>query len=169
MTYHQIMPAYLDFISVFGIKVDNGRQEVGGRNLRFTGFQTRNAMCNKRLALANLGRSGRAYELCYNLKTAALANEGKWSVRQAAFYHQFDVETGASLWISTKARLTDLKERIENLTGAKGLPDDKSYADATASFRSSLAVHLLYCHWSSGGWRDYIEFLDNKIESIVSI
>lgn len=166
------MPAYLDLLSAFGESSDEGHKEIGARGLRMTSFQTRNATCRKVQSLASNGRSGRAYEMCYNLKVAARTDDSgnrEWSVRQAAFYHQFDVEHGAALWISTKARLVDIKTAIERLTGPQGLPEDKRYSSVEDAFRSSLAVHIVYCHWALGDWRHYVQHLDDKIEDIVSV
>ncbi|KAK3325923.1 hypothetical protein B0H66DRAFT_600057 [Apodospora peruviana] len=96
----------------------------------------------------------------------------RWSIRQAVFHHQFDVEQGTTLWILTSARNV-LQRRIEQLTGqtnsngtqspmtqqlvgiAQGAakedkdadlleaePSDRDFSTPEASFRASLSVHL---------------------------
>ncbi|KAJ9656960.1 hypothetical protein H2201_008363 [Coniosporium apollinis] len=100
-----------------------------------------------------------------NLDGVAELKRRTWSIRQAAFHHQFDVEEGTTLWISTKGGLDDLKERVESLTGPNGRLEDRSFGTTAECFRSSLAVHLMYCHWSTEGWRWYIEFLEDAIET----
>ena len=167
-THHQVMPQYLQFISVFGVKSEPNEMAFSGRDLRFCGFQVQNAACRNMAAIRDLGRSERRFQMCYNLKTVAEKSKDIWSIRQAAFHHQFDIETGNALWISTKGGLDDIKKRVESLTGSSGKPEDRSFGDVFECFRSSLAVHLMYCHWSTEGWRWYIEYLERRIEQEVS-
>ena len=172
------MPSYLDFISVFGLRVETKNKRFSGRALRFTGFQHVNASCLKLPSLISHGRSGRTFGLCYNLKRVAeVSNDSgsspargrtQWSVQQAAFHHQFDVESGNTLWITTVGDYEDLKRKIEDLTGSRGALVDRSYGSVIECLRSSLAVHLVYAHWSIGGWRWYVEHLEDEIEGIVS-
>ena len=170
MTYHQVMPAYLDFILVFGAQSEP-------RDLRFSGFreQTMISSHTRGLQIPRLGRSGRQYQLCYNLKSVALKTEdpedlalNEWSIRQAAFHHQFDVEEGTSLWIVTKGN-EDLLERFTELTGKGGRPEDKSFGTAGQCFRSSLATHLLFCHWSTEDWRFHILWVETVIENATAM
>lgn len=167
-THHQVMPQYLQFISVFGVKSESNEMAFSGRDLRFSGFQVQNAACRKMTAIDDIGRSGTYFQMCYNLKNVAEKSKDIWSIRQAAFHHQFDIGTGNALWISTKGGLDDIKKRVESLTGASGKPEDRSFGDVFECFRSSLAVHLMYCHWSTEGWRWYIEYLERRIEQEVS-
>lgn len=178
LTFHQVMPSYLDFISVFGLRVESKNKRFSGRALRFTGFQHVNASCLKISSLSTHGRSGRIFGLCYNLKRVSdVSNDcgpspsrgqPQWSVQQAAFHHQFDVETGNALWITTVGDYQDIKKKIADLTGSTSLPADRSYGNVVECLRSALAVHLVYAHWSTSGWRWYVEYLEDKIEEIVS-
>jgi hypothetical protein len=172
------MPSYLDFISVFGLRVETKNKRFSGRALRFTGFQHVNASCLRLSGLSSHGRSGRSFGLCYNFKRVSeVSNDSEpspargqpqWSIQQAAFHHQFDVETGNALWITTVGDYDDIKKKIEDLTGSTGSPVDRSYGSVIECLRSSLAVHLAYAHWSIGGWRWYVEHLEDEIEEIVS-
>jgi hypothetical protein len=168
LTFHQVMPVYLDFMSVFGAQSEP-------RDLRFGGFRKQTTLADppRGPAVPKLGRSGRQYQLCYNLKSVALKSKDKtnikfneWSIRQAAIHHQFDIVEGTTLWIVTKGNL-DLQERFKELTGKGGRPEDKSFGTLEQCFRSSLAAHLLYCHWSTEDWRGYILWLENVIEEEV--
>jgi hypothetical protein len=162
------MPVYLDFILVFGAQSDP-------TDLRYSGFREQVLIKHPARGprVPELGRSGRTYQLCYNLKGASLKNEhadnrklDEWSIRQAAIHHQFDVETGCTLWIVTKGRI-DLQQRYKDLTGPNGLPEDKSFDTLGSCFRASLATHLLFCHWSTEDWRWYIRWLEKVIEAEV--
>lgn len=165
LSYHQVMPSYLDFVSVFG-------SQALPRDLRFSGFREQMLLSNppRGPAAPALGRSGRQFQLCYNLKAVACLSDAKttpsrkeWSIRQAAFHHQFDVEEGTTLWIVTKGNL-DIKDRIQEMTGKDGRQEDRAFETREECFRSSLAVHLLYCHWSTEEWRWYIQWLEDVID-----
>jgi hypothetical protein len=171
LTYHQVMPAYLDFLSVFGSQ-DNPR------DLRYSGFREQTFITRGTVprgpAVPVLGRSGRQYQLCYNLKAVASTSlpntpvkNKTWSIRQAAFHHQFDVELGTSLWIVTKGNL-QIRDRIEEMTGQKGRLEDRNVQTLHDCFKFSLKVHLLCCNWSTEEWRWYIQWLEEVIDEDVS-
>jgi len=169
LTHHQVMPAYLDFISVFGAQSEP-------HDLRFSSFREQTTLTDpsRSRAVPGLGRSGRQYQLCYNLKCVMLKSEDKtkfllneWSIQQAAIHHQFDIVEGRMLWIITKGNL-DLQERFKELTGKDANPEDKAFNTVEECFRSSLSAHLLYCHWSTEDWRWYIKWLERVVEEEVS-
>jgi hypothetical protein len=170
LSYHQVMPSYLDFISVFGVQWEP-------RDLRFSGFREQLTLGQSAstTGIPALGRSGRQYQLSFNLKGVSQVpipnkpGRNWWSIRQAAIHHQFDVELGTTLWIVTKGD-RDLKERIEDMTAPPpyGRIEDQSFDTPEECFRSSLAVHLLLCNWSTEEWRWYIQFLETSIEDEVT-
>ncbi|KAL1966202.1 hypothetical protein VTN77DRAFT_4754 [Rasamsonia byssochlamydoides] len=155
------MPAYLDFLSVFGL-------HKMPRELRFSGFREQSALSDPPAgpAAPSLGRSGRQYQLCFNLKGVARISDAKsspreqvWSIRQAAFHHQFDVLTGTTLWIIVKGNL-----QLKDLTGKDGRREDRAFDRVEECFRSSLAIHLLNCHWSTEEWRWYLQWLEEVVD-----
>lgn len=169
MIYHQVMPSYLDFMLVFGAQSDP-------KDLRFSGFreQIRLKTPTSHSAIPALGRSGRHYQLCYNLKSVQKKKKSEesitldeWSIRQTAVYHQFDVDAGTSLWIVTKGG-DDLLQQWEELTGPSGRPEDKQYRTANLAFGSCLSTHLLFCHWSTEDWRWYSQWLEEVLDHVVS-
>jgi len=167
LTYHQVMPIYLDFIFVFG-------GQSNPRDLRFSGFYEQTSIKDPSRGLAMPERSGRQYQLCYNLKGVTLTQKdikdmklSQWSIRQVAICHQFDVVHGTTLWIVTKGRL-DIQQRFKQLTGRDGRVEDKSFRTVYECFRSSLAAHLMYCHWSTEDWRWYIRWLEDVVDSEVN-
>ena len=179
LSYHQVMPTYLDFLSLFGSQIEP-------RELRYSAFREQTFLSDPPRApeIASLGRSGRQFQLSYNLKAVARipssntsAKQTPWSIRQGAFHHQFDIVNGTTLWIVTKGKLDkkekdegklDIKERIQAMTGQDGAPEDKSFARPEDCFRSSLAVHLVYAHWSLEEWRWYVQWLEKKVDDEVS-
>ncbi|KAF2864733.1 hypothetical protein BDV95DRAFT_290014 [Massariosphaeria phaeospora] len=166
LTYHQVMPIYLEFMLVFGAQSDP-------RDLRFSGFREQNMMKapTRGPAIPDLGRSGRHFQMSYNLKGVSFKTKNddnirlnEWSIRQAAIYHQFDIVFGTTLWIITKGRL-DLQQRYKELTGPDGRSEDKSFDTLEACFRSSLAAHDMFGHWATEDWRWYIRWLEDVIDA----
>lgn len=168
LSYYQVMPSYLDFLFVFGLHKHS-------REKRFSGFRGDLKLAKgQNLPIQSLGRSGRQFQLCYNLKTVAKWTETgqlnpslyHWTIRQGAFYHQFDVDNGTSLWLITRSGL-DIKQRIETMTGPDGQSDDRQFQSPKQCLESSLSVHLLLCHWSSENWRAYLQWLEDTVENEV--
>ncbi|OAL52682.1 hypothetical protein IQ07DRAFT_642349 [Pyrenochaeta sp. DS3sAY3a] len=165
LSFHQVMPTYLDFMSAFGLQLVQ-------KEVRFSGFHeqsTLSAPNSKRPSVSQLDRSGHGYQLCYNLKAIVdKGGKGKdkdWSKRQAAIHHQFDADNGKALWICTEGRkLNGLFDRIRDLTSDTSRQEDWTYDTKEASFVSSLATHLTCCHWSIEGWRVYMGWLEDTVE-----
>src|SRR5262249_43909072 len=116
LSFHQVMPEYLDFMTSFGL-------QSSARDVRFSGFRRQVNLKQPPAALVvdSLGRSGRQYQLAYNLKGVTLkgvdvddVQKSEWSIRNAAFYHQFDVGTGRAVWIVTKGG-ADIYDRYKEL------------------------------------------------------
>ncbi len=169
LSYYQVMPSYLDFLFVFGIHKHS-------REKRFSGFRGELRLAEgQNPPIESLGRSGRQFQLCYNLKTVAKWTEtGRldpshyhWTIRQGAFYHQFDVDNGTSLWLITRSGL-DIKQRIETMTGPSGQSEDRQFQSPKQCLKSSLSVHLLLCQWSSENWRAYLQWLEDTAENEVT-
>jgi|SRR5450432_2219011 len=165
LSYHQVMIGYLDFISVFGLQSEP-------RDLRFSGFREQTLLRDPPYVdpVSSLGRSGRQYQMCYNLKSVSCKTsqttyieEKNWVIRQAAFHHQFDVVEGTTTWIVTEGR-HEIMDRVKQLTGKDGKPEDRACDTTENSFRSTLAVHLLCANWSAEAWRWYIQWLEQVID-----
>ena len=167
LTYYQVMPNFLDFLLLFG-------SHQHSREKGFSGFRAELMFDRQSLQVDDLGRSGRYFQLCYNLKTIAKQmnsiqstdSDCQWSVRQGAIHHQFDACKGTALWIITRAGL-DIKKRIESMTGKSGRDEERAFQTPEHCFRSSLAVHLLLCHWSSENWRSYLQWLEDSVANEV--
>ena len=127
------------------------------KDLRFSGFreQIRLKAPDSGHSAPELARSGKHFQICYNLKgvqhkkeDAENAKLDEWSVRDAAIYHRFDVA---------------------DLTTPMSRPDKNMYNDPTSCFRTTLMTHLLYCQWSTEDWRWYILYLEGMVEQEVSV
>jgi hypothetical protein len=158
-SFHQVMPEFVEFISVFG-----QQNATGGR---FCDFKSRYQLDNPPLTALvcnQLGRSGRHYQMCYNLRATGQRTNEIWSIRQAVFHHQFDVDEGSGLWISAKGD-RDIKSIIDDLT--KSL-DHKQFQGLNERFALTLKVHTALCNWSRKNWLRYIESLENSQEVSLS-
>ncbi|EPE29986.1 hypothetical protein GLAREA_01146 [Glarea lozoyensis ATCC 20868] len=160
-TYHQIMPVFLDFLFPFG-------KQHYAKEMNFSGFhfESRLSLHDESLKLLHLGRSGRDYRMCYNLKAVEPSpsqEEWPWSIRQTATYHCFDVETGKALWICIKGDQL-MKKRVEASTKTKGSQNMSRFDTRISAFSSSIATHLLLFDWCREHWRWYIAFLEESLQ-----
>ncbi|KAJ8127886.1 hypothetical protein O1611_g5750 [Lasiodiplodia mahajangana] len=164
LTYHQVMPAYLEFVMAFGSQDE-------AKDLGFSSFKTQVCLAPRvRLPeIQSLGRSGQQYQLCYNLKHIDMDEKGEFSlIRQAAIHHQFDVVTGKALWIVTAGRF-NLQQRFKSLTGKNANPRTKSFSNILECLESSLAAHAMFCSWSTENWRWYIKSLESTLRRVTTL
>lgn len=167
LTYHQVMPAYIDFLLAYGTQDED-------RELRFTGFRSKTVLQNPLAGhvVADLHRSGRQHEICYNLKAVAPKLLGKsqhprnrWKIRQAAIYHRFDLGTGTALWIIGDPRET-VKKRIQQFLPEGAVPGNINFSTVPDAFRASLDTHLIITNWASASWRWQIQTLEEAVDDL---
>ena len=162
LTYHQVMPAFLDFIFPFG-------KQIYTRDFFFSGFRHENRLADLDVGptLPKLARSGREIRLCYSMKSVERSDEPEekhapWSVRQTATYHSFDVQNATALWISVKGN--DLiQDRIMSST-ENFMPDQRPFSTKQGTFEESLSTHLLNCKWAGENWRWYLNDLEEEFQ-----
>ncbi|KAK1845618.1 hypothetical protein CCHR01_11735 [Colletotrichum chrysophilum] len=160
MTFYQVMSQVLDFLYVYS------SQHAEDRELRFSGFRTEKALANpdSSTIVPELGRSGRRYQLCLNLKTVAPKPDGNWKIRQAIIYHQFDVGQGTQLWLIGDPHGI-LKKRVGELYHDSKLYPT-SFSTVSQGFMSSLEVHLDFAEWAASEWRWHLLFLEDRAEEL---
>ncbi|KAF4932675.1 putative serine/threonine-protein kinase MPS1-like protein [Colletotrichum fructicola] len=160
-----VMPGFLDFLLTFGLQSDQ-------RGISFSSFREQYALKRSytKFGISSLGRSGRQYQICYNLKGVTKKSADKedsinseFSIRPAVFYHSFDVVGGNSVWIIAKGG-TDIYQRFKELTGQDARPEDRSFGSPKECFRSSLSTHLMLCHWSTEDWKGYLKWLEYVVD-----
>lgn len=170
LCYYQVMPHYIDFLLVYGAEEED-------RELRFCGFRTKTTFVNPDAGeiIPSLNRSGRRYELCYNLKAVSLKklNEDRlinvaWKIRQYAVYHRFDLGTGCVLWI-----IADPREKVKKLIGEvmheDTAPEDLKFDSMPDAFKSCLDTHLVLTQSTTEEWRWYIQSLEEAVDMLVSL
>jgi hypothetical protein len=162
------MPSYVEFVALF-----EQRSTPRIRDLGFIGFRSQALLSDNpsRLVIPDLRRSGQQYQMCYALKSVnpgfGHAPTDLWKQRQIAVHHQFEVVGGTMLWIMTASNLA-MKDRVQELTGAHGRPEDKAAHTPTECFKSSLAVHSLCIQWATENWDRYIRWMEEEEEGSVS-
>ncbi|KAK9796448.1 hypothetical protein SCARD494_04150 [Seiridium cardinale] len=149
LSYHQVSPYFFDFLDA------HLTPTASERELRFSGFRAEGYLAQPQPSAIppGLGRSRQRYQLNFNLKTV-VCKKDVWNVQQVAIHHQFDVGTGIQLWIYGDAH-DFMRDRIQDL-----VPDQETHPEnfenVSASFNSSLKIHLESARLCTEGWRLYI-------------
>lgn len=153
-SFHQVMPEFIEFISVFG-----KRQFATGD--RFCDFKSRIHLDTpppKHYIRPELGRTGMQYQICYNLRVVGQDRVNKtWNIRQAVFHHQFDVKSRTSLWITAKGNRdiqTLIEEEVKDV-------QPKDHVIESDRFEFTLKIHGAFAKWSTKGWLNYIESIED--------
>lgn len=162
-SYHQVMPAVLDFLFPFG------RQEYA-KDFNFSGFRQDTCLAEfeRGLQIPELGWSGLGVQLCYGLKsveTSLSQPEWPWSIRQCAIHHSLDLESGRANWIVIKGNQL-MKTRIRSAMKSSRWSEKPSFDTVDRCFAATLAFHLILCEWSGENWRWYINFLDEQFQAL---
>lgn len=169
LSCHQVMPDFLDFVFPFG-------ESEHAQDFHFSGFRAENQFsknpgAERGLAVPALGRSGRQFQMCFNLRSVEMKtfdSRRPWSIRQIAAYHSFDVETGRTVWIFVKGNSL-MRDRVESALTNRSKTENNdigSFSTVTAAFASSLNVHIMICEWSRENWRWYINFLEERFQGL---
>lgn len=160
-TYHQVIPAFLDFVLTFGRKERAQELHYGGFR-----YESRLASPAKSMKIPELGRSGRDVRLCYNLKSVELSPRQKdwpWSIRQTAIHHSFDIISGCASWIVVKGDGL-MEKRTKEATEPAGCTDSSCFETNSRSFASSLCTHLIYIDWAVENWQQFLDYLEDQAQ-----
>jgi len=157
------MAQFLDFIFPFG-------ERIVSKDVHFSALRVNNRFSDANCAaeVPEIGRSGKQFEMCLNLRSVEQAigtPEWPWSIRQTAVYHSFDVVSGRTVWIVVKGN-TLIRERVQNAltTSKRGGEGNQTFGSLENSFCASLEVLLIICDWAREQWRSYINFLDDQFQ-----
>ncbi|KAL0253079.1 hypothetical protein SLS55_010529 [Diplodia seriata] len=158
-TYNQVIPAFLDFVLTFG------RREHA-QELHYGGFRSESRLLDSSMRIPEMGRSGRNFRLCYNLKSVERSprqTDWPWSVRQTAIHHTFDIVTGRAAWIVVKGDGL-MENRVKEATDPSSRAAASQFDTNSRSFASSLNTHLIYIDWAGENWQSYIDFLEDEAQ-----
>ena len=167
LTWHQVMPEFVDFMLAFGISEHS-------KDFLYSGIRSEMNLSidSSRMLLPQLGRSGRDIPLCHILRSVERVNTAggsqqhwPWVLRPTVTYHSFDAETGKSVWMIVKAN--DLiRDRIRRSCELRDLYQPCSDINVDDTFESTLHTHLVICAWAGENWRWYINFIEEKIQEL---
>lgn len=185
MTYHQVSSCFLNFVTFSGSMT--GRSDLG-----LGGFRSESCIRKPKFISRKLARSGRHIHVSYILKTIErnhlrgqlLAgdpdNEIEWIRPHAAVHHQFDMETGKSLWILTSPLIPfpqrdGVKPKGQNTIWrahlSKPLNEFRKQQDqpfeVSTGLSLSLGLHLKLTDWAVGEYASFIEEAGERILNLV--
>lgn len=169
-TFYQIMPEILDFVHLFG------PSEIP-KDLAFSSFQhhtrfdlTPSGQTAPQASSTLFDRTGKCFEICYNLKVLGRKREGSgdysWATRQMAIYHKFNVSQRKATWLLIKgdpSNAFELDERIKEVIDNEAPAENRTFSTLSTSFRSSLAIHKKFARWATEFWRWILRDLDTEV------
>ncbi|KAL2189195.1 hypothetical protein L209DRAFT_682575 [Thermothelomyces heterothallicus CBS 203.75] len=161
LTYHQVMPSFLDLVFTFRAR---------SRPLNYAIFRQENYLDKNApsLPLPHLGRSGIQVQHAFNLLTVEKSDQAQernqWPLRHAALYHSLDLQTGRAVYILLKGD-SGLASRIKHATETNRHLRPDSPRTAEQSFIASLQVHLIMLEWSVENWSEYIDSMEGTLRS----
>lgn len=160
-TYHEVIPAFLDFVFTFG------RRERA-QELYYGGFRSESRLldASNSMRIPEMGRSGSDFRLCYNLvsvESSPRQTSWPWSIRQTAIHHSFDIVTGRASWIIVKGDGL-MEERVKKATDPSSRTETSCFDTNSRSFASSLNTHLIYIDWAGENWQSYIDYLEDSAQ-----
>ncbi|KAF3011734.1 hypothetical protein E8E14_010447 [Neopestalotiopsis sp. 37M] len=156
LSFHQVMPQFLEFLFEFGRKLRI-------TTVRFNGFYSESVAKDPAVA-QNVpdGRSGYQYQMCYNMRSAIYEDEPEWkgwSIRQIAVYHNFDIRGAKQIWILGDPEATLAGVITDQYQGSPDTQRNR-LGSISDSFRTSLDIHLVYIHQVAINWRTRISDLE---------
>jgi hypothetical protein len=167
LSYHQVPPNFIDFVSAFG-------STHYPTDYHMTGFDSDDTLGtheSKLINISTLGRSGREHRMQYLLRSVERDSgpdgSRKWNIRQTVVYHSFDLVEGKSLWINIKANGL-LEDRIREATADSAIVDSAALEDLSKSFSATLIIHLIFLEWCDEDWRTSINDCESKIRNILA-
>ncbi|KAK4140569.1 uncharacterized protein C8A04DRAFT_14831 [Dichotomopilus funicola] len=153
LTYHQVMPSFVDLICTFQF-----REEP----LHYALFRRENYLDrdSPTLRVPHLGRSGIQIQHAFNLLTVERSDRkdelNPWPLRHATLYHSLDLETGRAVYISMKGN-PELVNRMREAGHVNRHMLPTTPRTREKSFIASLQVHLIMLEWCGENWNEYIE------------
>ncbi|KAI0811820.1 hypothetical protein GGR55DRAFT_641971 [Xylaria sp. FL0064] len=170
-TFHQVMAQFLDVVLAFGtfpgLNVPTAFHNCVFRHESFV--EPGEA---SRFSIPQLGRSGLEIKHCYNLWAVEKSDSthGKrapWEIRQTGLYHSLDILTGKATWVHIKANKL-LETRITEAYNAAEFPQSWNIQTAQGSLSATLLTHLIIFEWSGENWRQYLNYWECELESMLT-
>ena len=153
------MPEFVGFLFPFGF-------QSYAQDFYFSGFRQRTRLAKHRRNLTSKASAiEKSLQICYSLKSVERSESDGWSIRHCAVQHSFDIMEVRTSWIIVKGDEL-MKQRIESATNDRGTYEASDFKSIDRAFDASLETHLIFCDWSAENWRWYINYLEDKFQSM---
>ncbi|KAK3318096.1 hypothetical protein B0H66DRAFT_556235 [Apodospora peruviana] len=181
LTYHQVSPHFLNFVSHICHEPLLG---LGGPPYSGSQFLKSFSPCSPGPVLQALDRSGNYYQLVLELSTVFdpsgtaddLASEpisndlARWPIVQSVVYHRFDILNGKSQWIMT-ASIGDSRAPFKDASDIQASLSNYEMSSGTLDpvqqyFKASLSVLVWLADWSLGEYDAYITSIDEQMQRL---
>lgn len=162
-SYQQVSPIFIDMLASFGKQY----RKLDFHSASFSQDDLKKPASGVDMRINEIGRSDWQLRHCYKLHGLEVSNfDHKWTMRQTAVYHSFDMENGRAFWLTVKAN-DEIMERVKD--GSKSIEDMRAsnLRSLGSSFISSLMTHLIIVDWCAEGWRWYIGSIESEIREVL--
>ncbi|KAK2607656.1 hypothetical protein N8I77_006319 [Diaporthe amygdali] len=164
-SYEQVSPILIDVLASFGKQ----RAPLGFQSASFCQDDLTKPSQSALVAIPEVGRSGWELRHCYKLhglETSSPNTKAKWSMRQTAVYHSFDLENGRAFWLTVKAN-NEIRDRIMEGTESLEAMRASNSSGLGPSFVACLNTHLIAFDWCTEGWRLHLGDIENDVREIL--
>ncbi|KAL2293259.1 hypothetical protein FJTKL_05208 [Diaporthe vaccinii] len=164
-TYEQVSPILIDVLTSFGKQ----KAPLGFHSASFCQDDLTKPSQSALVEIPEFGRSGWELRHCYKLhglETSSPNSKAKWSMRQTAIYHSFDMENGRAMWLAVKAN-NEIRDRIKEGTEYLEAMRASNSSSPGSSFVACLTTHLIAFDWCTEGWRFHLGDIESDVREIL--
>lgn len=164
-SYEQVSPMLIDVLTAFGRQ----KSPLGFQSASFCKDDLTKPSQPALAEIPELGRSGWELRHCYKLhglEASSPNSKVKWTMRQTAIYHSFDLGNGRAMWLSVKAN-NEIRDRIKEGTESLEVMRASNSATPSSSFAACLATHLIVFDWCTEGWRLHLGDIKSDVREIL--
>ncbi|ROV89216.1 hypothetical protein VMCG_09899 [Cytospora schulzeri] len=162
-SYQQVSPIFIDMLASFGKQY----RKLDFHSASFSQDDLNKPAAGIDMKIAEIGRSDWQLRNCYKLHGVEISDfDKKWTVRQTAAYHTFDMEKGRAFWLTVKAN-DEIMERVKDGSNSLESMRASNLNTLGSSFISSLMTHLIIVDWCAEGWRWYIGSIESEIREVL--
>lgn len=167
-SYEQVSPILIDVLTSFGRQ----KAPLGFHSASFCQDDLTKSSQSALVEIPEFGRSGWELRHCYKLhglEVSSPNSKAKWTMRQTAIYHSFDMETGRAMWLAVKAN-NEIRDRIKEGTESLEAMRASSFSTPGSLFVACLTTHLIAFDWCTEGWRLQLGDIESDVrETLVKV
>lgn len=164
-SYEQVSPILIDVLTSFGRQ----KAPLGFHSASFCQDDLTKPSQPALVEIPEFGRSGWELRHCYKLHGLEISSpnsKAKWTMRQTAMYHSFDMETGRAMWLAVKAN-NEIRDRIKEGTESLEAMRASDFSTPGSLFVACLTTHLIAFDWCTEGWRLHLGDIESDVREIL--